>query len=561
LSIREDGLVSQGSLPAGASVNARQSDDKNAIEITISGVTAGQEFTLHLTLKTANEGRLLAEQDLRIACVSFETRLSALTVSHGTALSFNQDTFLYDINTVLVSRVTITPTPINPSATVNIAGDLGVGRVDLDMGTNTVTVRVSAAHGATAGEYALRITRVQLPDTKNISAFSLAGVQVSTINQPNVGVINEAAGTIGIILPWGTDLTGLTPEVAWAGASYAPTGPQNFSSPVTYTVTAVDISTKPYVVTVILSPISSIAVTAGPSTATYPESTTVPSDAELKAGVVIKGTDSADHTGIDITDECTFSPSGDFNVAGEKTITVTHTPSGQTATFTVMVAKILTGSVSITGTAKVSHTLTANTASLNGTTGTFEYAWYRKNAPGEAISGSNKIEGASAGTYELTSADEDKFMTLVVTRTGYTGSSQAPTTAVVAGYSVGDTGPGGGTIYYKPGTYSGGWRYLEVSPNDLHSGRGWTLANSDCTGYGGGGKNDWNLPTRDQLLKLYTAKTEGLISISNFSLNWYWTSEKFSNGYYYVGYIIGDGHYPTNLQQSDLLPVRAVRQF
>jgi len=363
-------------------------------------------------------------------------------------------------------------------------------------------------------------------------------------------------------------VSALTPDdVIHTGASYTPTGPQNFSSPVTYTVTAADTSTKTYVVTVTPSPISSIAVTTGPTTATYPESTTVPSDAELKAGVVIKGTDSADHTGIIVTSECTITSkpsSSEFNSAGEKTITVTHTPSGKTATFTVTVAKILTGNITITGTAKVSQTLTANTASLNGTTGALEYAWYRKNAAGEAISPSNQIEGASAGTYALTSADEGKFITLVVTRTGYTGSSQA-TTAVVAGYSVGDTGPGGGTIYYKQGTYSGGWRYLEVSPNDLNSiTRSYGITTgTDLPAYNGsGGKTDWRLPTLAEILLLREAYVEHTIGLSFEPDRYYWTSEVYPSGTTNHQIVVINGVYYVN-QGSNTAKyhARAVRQF
>jgi len=213
LSIGEDGLISAGSLPAGVSVSARQSDDKNAIEITFDGtpLAEGDEFSLHLTIKTEKEGRLLTEQDLNIACISFETRLSALTVSHGTSITFDQDTFLYSINGVPVDTVTIAPTPINGQAAVSIAGDQGGGTVLLGMGTNTVTVRVSAAHGAALTEYELRITRIPAADTKNISVFSLAGVQVTPINDSNKGKIDDAAGTIVVILPWGTSCVGTYP--------------------------------------------------------------------------------------------------------------------------------------------------------------------------------------------------------------------------------------------------------------------------------------------------------------------------------------------------------------
>jgi hypothetical protein len=56
---------------------------------------------------------------------------------------------------------------------------------------------------------------------------------------------------ISVKVPWGTDLTDLTPTVTCsAGAHYSPTGAQDFSSPKTYTVTAEDTTTKNYTVTV-----------------------------------------------------------------------------------------------------------------------------------------------------------------------------------------------------------------------------------------------------------------------------------------------------------------------
>lgn len=32
-------------------------------------------------------------------------------------------------------------------------------------------------------------------------------------------------------------------------------------------------------------------------------------------------------------------------------------------------------------------------------------------------------------------------------------------------YQIGETGPAGGTIFYDKGSYSNGWRYMEVAPS------------------------------------------------------------------------------------------------
>jgi hypothetical protein len=63
-----------------------------------------------------------------------------------------------------------------------------------------------------------------------------------------MGTINGAA--IAVAVPYGTTVTGLTPTVSHTGSSYTPTGAQDFTGPVTYTVTAADGSTQDYTVTV-----------------------------------------------------------------------------------------------------------------------------------------------------------------------------------------------------------------------------------------------------------------------------------------------------------------------
>ena len=64
--------------------------------------------------------------------------------------------------------------------------------------------------------------------------------------------IDEAAKTVTLVLPHGTALTSLTPTLTVSsGATYTPTGAQDFSAPVTYTVTSEDKSaTATYTVTV-----------------------------------------------------------------------------------------------------------------------------------------------------------------------------------------------------------------------------------------------------------------------------------------------------------------------
>jgi arylsulfatase A-like enzyme len=90
---------------------------------------------------------------------------------------------------------------------------------------------------------------VNTPPGKAITAFSLAGV---------VGTINETAKTISVTMPFGTDVTSLVATFSATGASVkvgatvqiSGTTANNFTNPVTYTVTAADGSMASYAVTV-----------------------------------------------------------------------------------------------------------------------------------------------------------------------------------------------------------------------------------------------------------------------------------------------------------------------
>ena len=84
---------------------------------------------------------------------------------------------------------------------------------------------------------------MQETDGPTITGFVINGTS---------GTISQSAGTIKITMPYGTDLTSLKPEITLQNAvSVSPASGTavNLSSPVTYTVTAEDGTTKTYTVT------------------------------------------------------------------------------------------------------------------------------------------------------------------------------------------------------------------------------------------------------------------------------------------------------------------------
>jgi hypothetical protein len=121
--------------------------------------------------------------------------------------------------------------------------------------TSPVVYTVSAAD-TTLQNYTVTVTVLPNP-AKAITAFNFA-TPVAT------GVVTEATHTISIIVPNGTNVTALAPTIAITGASVSPASgiAQNFTSPVTYTVTAADTTTQAYVVTVTVTTIFRISAGA-----------------------------------------------------------------------------------------------------------------------------------------------------------------------------------------------------------------------------------------------------------------------------------------------------------
>jgi hypothetical protein len=166
----------------------------------------------------------------------------------------------------------------------------------------------------------------------------------------------------------------------------------------------------------------------------------------------------------------------------------------------------------------------------------------------------------------------------------------APETPKV--YKVGDTGPGGGIVFYDKGNKDGGWQYMEVTTSSLGNvatgpnaavrtgtaigaGKKNTLLIMDyvttngktadavqlCANYTGGGYDDWFLPSKDELNAVYTSLVASDFVFDNGMSGWqkeYWTSS--GSGSWYNAQRFNDGDsssYYTNTE----LDVRAVRQF
>ena len=184
--------------------------------------------------------------------------------------------------------------------------------------------------------------------------------------------------------------------------------------------------------------------------------------------------------------------------------------------------------------------------------------------------------------------------------TGATGTNATLTCAQGGVCVVGNTGPGGGIVFYvHEATAAAPWRYLEAAPNTWSGGLAdpfmkWCsvvdneaplLSTGDtstvhtlttigsgfsntrmmlhsCTygaanmaaSYNGGGKSDWFLPSKAELSELYSAKA----TVGGFQESFYWTSFEASAGNaYYKHFQNGDENFRAKSENNYVRPIRA----
>jgi hypothetical protein len=218
------------------------------------------------------------------------------------------------------------------------------------------------------------------------------------------------------------------------------------------------------------------------------------------------------------------------------------------------------------------------------------YAWYLDGViiPDETTD-TSIIDGSivSEGPHTLT----------VFVQAGESLSSAIATFTVVPVvlYSIGDTGPAGGIVFYDKGVFSDGWRYLEAAPSDQSTGIRWdngsfipistglgigsgkanttaivaaqgsgSYAASLCDELSLGGFDDWFLPSKDELnlmfVNLRTASLGGFTTTP--LISWYWSSSQGSSmGYLYAWYQYFDDGRQYNHYLYDYGLIRAVRAF
>ena len=134
------------------------------------------------------------------------------------------------------------------SSDAEVVSDDGqtVVRPAYEDGNADVMMTATITNGLASDTKDFELTVLALPSSeKAIESFDFDGEGAE-------GAVDEGAKTVEIEVPNGTDVTELVPTIAFTGASVSPDSgvAQDFTDPVTYTVTAADASTQEYVVTV-----------------------------------------------------------------------------------------------------------------------------------------------------------------------------------------------------------------------------------------------------------------------------------------------------------------------
>jgi hypothetical protein len=167
--------------------------------------------------------------------------------------------------TILVTMPSATNVTALVATFTTTGTSVKVGTVAQSSGTTPNNFTTPVAYTVTAGDsttatYAVTVT-VALASAKAITAYSLAGV---------AGAVNETAKTISVTVPSGTNVTAMVATFTTTGAGIkvgpvaqaSGTTPNNFTTPVAYTVTAGDSTTATYTVTVTAALASAKAITA-----------------------------------------------------------------------------------------------------------------------------------------------------------------------------------------------------------------------------------------------------------------------------------------------------------
>lgn len=288
---------------------------------------------------------------------------------------------------------------------------------------------------------------------------------------------------------------------------------------------------------------------------------------------------------ISLTGDTLFLSNGQFFVA----------KSSGGGTGTLVMPTITTNAV--TGITSNGATYGGNIANANGNQ-IIERGIVFSTSPNPTINSNKIIRGAGIGAFDTISAYNYDYPHLLSSNTTYYVRAYAVTENNISAYgnevsfktlSVGETGPGGGIVFFNKGNNTNGWQYLEAAPSDQSTGKAWgcygtsisgtqkTVGSGEnntalivagcsdtnfpakiCDNLVLGGQSDWFLPSIDELNLMYNNLQKN--GLGNFNTQAaYWSSTEFSANYAWAfSFDYGNAY---NLNKSSTTYVRAVRAY
>ncbi|MDR3704888.1 MAG: DUF5018 domain-containing protein [Paludibacteraceae bacterium] len=333
----------------------------NATSVAITGLSSNTSY--YYKVRALGDGDVYSTSVLSSASTTIRTLSTAKDITVFTIAGVSATISGTSITATVLHSTNVTS--LSPTITSSDYATVSPTSGTAEDFTSPVNYTVTAEDGSTQ-VYTVTITKAAVSTACDITAFSVSGQISSTISGTNISVT----------MPYGTDLTSLTPSVTVSGgATYIPSGLQNFSSSVTYTITAEDGSTtKQYTVSVIIATPSISVCTSG--TISFTSAGYNPTASQSCA---ISGSNLS--TDIAVTADAPFQVSTD-NANWATTATITK--SGSVASGTIYVRYYPTSGISHSGTAIFTSTgATTQSFSLAGTVATGVNDYFQSVATGD----------------------------------------------------------------------------------------------------------------------------------------------------------------------------------
>ena len=172
-------------------------------------------ITIEVTAEDGETTRTYTVAVTRAAALSTDATLRSLTLSGVDFGTFDSTTVSYTAQVAnSVSQTTVTPT-VNHSGASYVIKLGGVtdadGVVALSVGSNTITIEVTAEDDSTTRTYTVTVTRAELPSTDaTLRSLTLSGVDFGTFDSTTVSYTAQVANSVS--------QTTVTPTVNHSGA-------------------------------------------------------------------------------------------------------------------------------------------------------------------------------------------------------------------------------------------------------------------------------------------------------------------------------------------------------